>query len=69
MKKDVAGVGASLSTLRRMKKWSAREMGRRAGLPHASVTNFERGRHQPLSTLVKLAKAHGLNVVVYLNPK
>jgi len=52
--------------LRTKRKWSQRELARRAGLQHVTIVHLERGASPRLDTLVKLADAFGVKVTALL---
>lgn len=52
--------------LRRRRKWSQRELARRAGVRHVTIVALERGASPRLDTLAKLADAFGVKVTQLL---
>ncbi len=52
--------------LRLRRKWSQRELARRAGVRHATIVALERGASPRLDTLAKLADAFGVKVTQLL---
>jgi len=52
--------------LRKHRKWSQRELAKRAGVRHATIVALERGASPRLDTLAKLADAFGVRVTQLL---
>ncbi len=51
-----------VTELRKLRKWSQRELAKRAGVTHATIVALEHGASPRLDTLAKLAAAFGVKV-------
>lgn len=63
------GIGVIVRAARRQAGLSQRELARRAGMPHARVSNIELGKQHPRpATLARLARALGMPETAFTTP-